>query len=1251
MPLSCLHSHSIQEEGKSRTCARSDSMTVDTNFASSLFENLKLEHPWLPPTNWESIPSESGNSHLLNPNSSSSQSLDHASAVSEASLVRLAMNALGGVESALVSIQKLSAAFRSDPADRSFHQIPSLWNRSSSTHALGSILQPIGCSGLLVFLLRKFVDFFTNLNVESQDHLAGEAQVKQCPPFSLVNHAFAVAVGKVVEGYMRALDTLHASVGLRRSSRSSSVVGCMNSVVYSDLTMLELYLHTKELRTQIESLTNLCNVYQFSSCFSVSSLEELVTKAKSEFSKFYRGGHLLTYLYTQLQVSDPAHRPLLKFIFLRTFEPYCGFIRSWIFKAEISDPYKEFVVEYVDSMSPNQCGKAGNPIDFPLATIRERDGVAVPYFLKDFLIPLVRAGQQLQVLVKLLELCTFVATKDHTYEGFLPCWSGFSGNSPCYSSPLTFSKENMEAMILSRDTYYKKMQEKLKNLSAKFEFRYQQVVPQGRVLLDNNGRSSTIPVLFTLDDKVDSFIASPTDDERESHVAVLDLDFDELSARDGQSDLVDTYESSECSTSSYSEEQDVLEQNIELPNNINELEQKYVSALSFSMSSPVDNLQNPRVCEDSCHIITDPNRFCEERDSPVHSHHEGMFTSQISVPVKPKESNWSCMSSAQLVDCISAKDWPESSSFESYSVIDKEYSNGPRSHPMGSASKVNERIIGALKEGTFKKGIETHALIEEASGKNQSRNATYTSSDLLTLQRWKVNSHNNFLSMNPMLIKTNLIHLITKPGQRYITDLGDYLPYFDFSFIKDPFKVYLEKPPAGLSDSSASASSVRRDHLGKQGYGGHNVLIDKAKVSVFLPISDTKDHNQADANLTNVSGGSCWESLLGRFSDTVVNRVEDHRQCKPENFEIPLDFIIHKCLLQEIMLQYKYVSKLTIKLLEEGFDLQEHLLALRRYHFMELADWADLFIMSLWHHKWCVTEADHRLSEIQGFLESSVQRSSCERDLHKDRLFVYMKGHDAMTLSASASGVHSFNFLGLGYQVDWPISIVLSPGALNIYAEIFSFLMQVKLAIFSLTDVWRPLKDLVHSISQNNHSEQYETGAGHFNALVKMRHQVNHFVSTLQQYVESQLSHVSWCRFLYSLKHEVKDMMDLQSAHMAYLTDSLDICFLSDETRPIARIIESILQCALDFRSCLNGGMWDVGTGEGNRTARLSGMNISQVVAIKQTFDKNMKELHLCYLKSPKHGEFGLSHFWEYLNYNKYYSDVGNEMAFYAFAI
>lgn len=107
---------------------------------------------------------------------------------------------------------------------------------------------------------------------------------------------------------------------------------------------------------------------------------------------------------------------------------------------------------------------------------QERDGVPVPCFLKEFLIPLVRAGQQLQVLVKLLEFCAFVAPNNHTYESFLPCWSGFSSNCPSSISPLTFSKGNIEAMVLSRDCYYKRMQEKLEDLLTELEFRFQQVV-------------------------------------------------------------------------------------------------------------------------------------------------------------------------------------------------------------------------------------------------------------------------------------------------------------------------------------------------------------------------------------------------------------------------------------------------------------------------------------------------------------------------------------------------------------------------------------------------------------------------------------------------------------------------------------------------------------------------------------------------------------------------------------------------------
>ncbi|XP_028103211.1 uncharacterized protein LOC114302394 [Camellia sinensis] len=385
------------------------------------------------------------------------------------------MNALQGIESALITIENLCAAFCSDPADRTFHRIPSLWKRSSSTLALGKILKSIGRSGCVVFILHKFVDHFKNFNFDEslscsklmnseaeENHNDRKGEGGEHHPYSLVNQAFSVAVQKVLEGYICTLDTLFASVGLRRSSKTVEV------------TLLEVYLHTKELRSQIEAIGNICNIHNIALCFSVSSFEGLIAKANLEFHKFPRGGDLLTYLYTQLRVADPAHTALLKFLFLCSCEPYCEFIRSWIYKAKISDPYKEFVMEYVEN-TPYPPGKAGSFSDIRLATIRERDGVAVPCFLKDFSIPLVRAGQQLQVLMKLLELCSHIGTVNHTYEDILPCWSGFSSDHPYYASPLTFNQGSIEAMVLARNDYYKRMLEKLDTILTKLEIRYQQV--------------------------------------------------------------------------------------------------------------------------------------------------------------------------------------------------------------------------------------------------------------------------------------------------------------------------------------------------------------------------------------------------------------------------------------------------------------------------------------------------------------------------------------------------------------------------------------------------------------------------------------------------------------------------------------------------------------------------------------------------------------------------------------------------------
>lgn len=57
------------------------------------------------------------------------------------------------------------------------------------------------------------------------------------------------------------------------------------------------------------------------------------------------------------------------------------------------------------------------------------------------------------------------------------------------------------------------------------------------------------------------------------------------------------------------------------------------------------------------------------------------------------------------------------------------------------------------------------------------------------------------------------------------------------------------------------------------------------------------------------------------------------------------------------------------------------------------------------------------------------------------------------------SNVGAFdNMVFLGYKIDWPVNIVVTSKALNIYADIFSFLMQIRLALYSLSHMWKLIK-------------------------------------------------------------------------------------------------------------------------------------------------------------------------------------------------
>ncbi|XP_019263932.1 PREDICTED: uncharacterized protein LOC109241633 isoform X2 [Nicotiana attenuata] len=107
---------------------------------------------------------------------------------------------------------------------------------------------------------------------------------------------------------------------------------------------------------------------------------------------------------------------------------------------------------------------------------RVRQGV-LPLFLEDCLLPLFRAGQQLQIITKLLEFCDTFGPFNGIPEE-LPGINGFSSEFRSFRSSFLFEKGTIETMVVSRNGYYQRMLEKVDNVFTKMEFRFREVIFQ-----------------------------------------------------------------------------------------------------------------------------------------------------------------------------------------------------------------------------------------------------------------------------------------------------------------------------------------------------------------------------------------------------------------------------------------------------------------------------------------------------------------------------------------------------------------------------------------------------------------------------------------------------------------------------------------------------------------------------------------------------------------------------------------------------
>lgn len=369
-------------------------------------------------------------------------------------------------------------------------------------------------------------------------------------------------------------------------------------------------------------------------------------------------------------------------------------------------------------------------------------------------------------------------------------------------------------------------------------------------------------------------------------------------------------ESSECASTDSFEDQAESE---EVCDSRGGLEPTYLSALSFSFSSSADQLAQRH----SLSHLTDgfSSVTCERREDArqaVNSYHEisDIPNSFLFLPCQSREP-YECTDGQWDVGLPSGS----MSDDHSYACVGNDRVTWLDLN--GSQMKVESKMHEIWKTDSSPSSDAIFSLNispQRASGKNQHFDESFSLGNVSNELFWDSNYDFKFLSTNPKLSKGHFFNYSDKNAERCSMNFREPLSSFDFTSVRDPREVCEEKLAFSpglqngaefpiLADTSASDAAKVRGYCTKERCKDEN-SNQKIKSSCFHSPSNSKSDNCEDTSRGNVTGGSSWETLLDCFRKTPGITANGNRTISATVFEMPLDYVIKKCLWEQILLQY-----------------------------------------------------------------------------------------------------------------------------------------------------------------------------------------------------------------------------------------------------------------------------------------------------------------------------------------------------------
>jgi len=221
---------------------------------------------------------------------------------------------------------------------------------------------------------------------------------------------------------------------------------------------------------------------------------------------------------------------------------------------------------------------------------------------------------------------------------------------------------------------------------------------------------------------------------------------------------------------------------------------------------------------------------------------------------------------------------------------------------------------------------------------------------------------------------------------------------------------------------------------------------------------------------------------------------------------------------------YKATMARLIYLMDDKFQLFQHLNALKRYLLLGQGDFIALLMESLSTNLDRPAGSQYRHT-LTAQLEHAIRGSNAQFDSSD-----ILRRLDAR-LTEMERGDTGWDVFTLEYKVDAPVDVIITPWANRQYLKIFNLLWRVKRAEFALGSTWRRCMTGARGVLAAVDAEMSKDWKTARCCIAEMVH----FVNQLQYYILFEVIEASWDQLHAAIHKSDCTLDDLIEAHTKYL--------------------------------------------------------------------------------------------------------------------